>query len=296
MRILLVFPPSRRILRTTQPSFVAGSKGTTPPLGLLYLASAIKAQTGHKVRVLDMQLPGSNYQDLVREIREYQPRVVGVSTITFMLLDVLETVRQVKLASQGLPQEVAVVCGGPHVTIFPRETASQPGVDYAIGGEAEYSFPALLNHLGDDEALANIAGVCFERGGRMRKGPEPELIMDLDAVTRPDRRLIPFERYASILASGGLMTTMMTSRGCPYKCIFCDRLGKVFRPISAKNVVAEIEGCVDLGIREFFMHDDTFTVQRERVLKICELIVQKGWDITLDCRSRVNTIDEEQGV
>ncbi len=294
MRVLLVFPPSRRILRTTQPSFVAGSKGTTPPLGLLYLASAIKAQTEHQVKVLDLQLPGSSYEDLAREIQTFQPQVVGVSTITFMLLDALDTVAQVKKAARETGRDITVVCGGPHVTIFPEETARLQGVDYAISGESEYSLPALLDNLDDQQALAGIPGVSFVSGGEVISGPEPELIMDLDAVARPDRRLIPYERYASILAGGGLMTTMMTSRGCPYKCIFCDRLGKVFRPISAENVVAEMADCVDLGIEEFFLHDDTFTVQRERVLKICELISQKGWDITLDCRSRVNTIDEEQ--
>ncbi len=294
MRILLVFPPSRRILRTTQPSFVAGSKGTTPPLGLLYVASAIRAQTGHEVRVLDLQLPGSTYQDLAREMKAYKPHVVGVSTITFMLLDAMDTVAQVRRAAKDFAHEIKVVCGGPHVTIFPAETARQPGVDFAIAGEAEYSFPALLENMHDEAALAQIPGVSFLSGNEVVSGPEPQLIMDLDSVPRPDRRLIPYERYASILASGGLMTTMMTSRGCPFKCIFCDRLGKVFRPISAENVVAEMADCVDLGIKEFFLHDDTFTVQRKRVLRICELIGEKGWNITLDCRSRVNTIDEEQ--
>lgn len=294
MRILLVFPPSRKILRTTQPSFIAGSKGTTPPLGLLYLASAIKDQTSHEVKVLDLQLPGSEYQDLDREITEYRPEVVGVSTITFMLMDALATVKRIKQAAKKAGLDTTVVCGGPHVTIFPEETAIQPGVDYAISGEAEYSFPALLENLGDDEALVKIPGVCFVRDGEVKKGPEADLIHNMDDLPVPDRRLLPYRQYASVLAGGGLMTTMMTSRGCPYKCIFCDRLGKVFRPISAEKVVAEMEACVALGVKEIFLHDDTFTVQRKRVLRICELIQEKGLNITLDCRSRVNTIDEEQ--
>ena len=280
-------------MRTTQPSFVAGSKGTSPPLGLLYLASTMKARTEHEVKILDLQLPGRSYQDVAREIASFKPHVVGVSAITFMLMDAMDTVQEVRRAARDLDHKLIVVCGGPHVTIFPEETARLTGVDYAIGGEAEFTFVSLLKNLGDDQALSEIPGICFLRDGRLIKGPPNELIMDMDSVPIPDRRLIQYRRYANLLAGGELMTTMMTSRGCPYKCIFCDRLGKIFRPASAEYVVREIEDCVRLGIKEIFFHDDTFTIQKKRVLKICDMIVRNGWKLKLDCRSRVNTVDEE---
>jgi radical SAM superfamily enzyme YgiQ (UPF0313 family) len=293
MRVLLIFPPSKKILRTTQPSFVAGSKGTAPPLGLLYLASAIKDRTEHEVKILDLQLPGGSYDDLAAEIRSFKPQVVGISAITFMLLDVIETVAAVRQAARQLDQEPVVVCGGPHVTVFPAETAQLAGVDYALAGEAEFNFLSLLNNLGDHEALAQLPGLSYLHDGKLVQGPEQDLIHDLDTVPMPDRRLVSYRRYSSILAGGKLMTTMMTSRGCPFKCIFCDRLGKVFRPASAEYVVRELADCVELGVHEIFFHDDTFTVDKKRVLDICAMIREKGWRLTMDCRSRVNTIDEE---
>ena len=86
---------------------------------------------------------------------------------------------------------------------------------------------------------------------------------------------------------------MMTSRGCPYQCIFCDRLGKKFRAASAEYVVKEISACLELGIDHIFFHDDTFTIDKKRVLDICRLLKENSLKIKFSLRSRVNTIDED---
>jgi radical SAM superfamily enzyme YgiQ (UPF0313 family) len=88
---------------------------------------------------------------------------------------------------------------------------------------------------------------------------------------------------------------MFTSRGCPFKCAFCDRphLGKRFRARSAQNVVDEFQACVELGIHEILVYDDTFTVGRRRVLEICDEIQRRGLDVGWDIRARVDTVDED---
>ena len=118
---------------------------------------------------------------------------------------------------------------------------------------------------------------------------------DLDRLPFPARHLTPYPKYSSVIARRAPITTMFTSRGCPYQCIFCDRphLGKKFRARSAKNVVDEMEACVELGIREFLVYDDTFTIQRQRVLDVCDEITRRKLDIGWDIRARVNTVDEE---
>jgi radical SAM superfamily enzyme YgiQ (UPF0313 family) len=121
------------------------------------------------------------------------------------------------------------------------------------------------------------------------------LIGDLDSMPFPARDLVPYKKYTSLLATSSVVTTMFTSRGCPYKCSFCDRphLGSVFRYRSAEDVVAEMEECIRMGIGEILIYDDTFTVNRQRVMDICNLILKKRLKFRWDIRARVNTVDFE---
>ena len=111
----------------------------------------------------------------------------------------------------------------------------------------------------------------------------------------PDRELLPIEKYSSILSGGRIVTTMFTSRGCPFQCAFCDRphLGKKFRARSAQSVIDEIEECLKLGIKEILIYDDTFTVDRQRTIDICDEIIKRGLKFIWDIRARVDTVDEE---
>ena len=122
-----------------------------------------------------------------------------------------------------------------------------------------------------------------------------KLIENLDELPQPARHLVPVEKYWSVLSRNRPITTLMTSRGCPYKCIFCDRphLGKTFRWRSAKNVVDEMEECIKLGIRELVLYDDTFTVKKQRVHEVCDEIIRRKLNIYWDVRARVNGMDEE---
>jgi len=111
----------------------------------------------------------------------------------------------------------------------------------------------------------------------------------------PDRTMTNYKAYSSILGSKGYITTMITSRGCPYRCIFCHRphLGKVFRGRSAENVLEELDRIVGLGIGEVLIYDDTFTVDLERAKAICLGIIQRHLPIVFDIRARVDTVDSE---
>jgi radical SAM superfamily enzyme YgiQ (UPF0313 family) len=119
--------------------------------------------------------------------------------------------------------------------------------------------------------------------------------MDLDKLPFPARSLTPFKKYYSIIARKNPTTTMFTSRGCPYQCLFCDRphLGKIFRARSAQNVVDELAEISGMGIEEVFIYDDTFTIDRQRVVDICNLLLQKNIKLNWDIRARVNTVDED---
>lgn len=293
MRVLLLNPPRENELLGNNPAIIDEERGYNPPLGLLYLAGYLEQFTDHRVEVLDAQVEELSYDALQAEIVRRQPDVVGLTAMTFTLLDVIKTARLVKTAKPATP----VVLGGPHVHLYPEETLAIPEVDYLVLGEGEVAFAELLERIGDPAGLAQVPGLAFRAApadGVVITGIRP-LEDDLDRLPFPARHLTPYQKYSSVIAKRAPITTMFTSRGCPYQCIFCDRphLGKKFRARSAKNVVDEMEACIALGIREFLVYDDTFTIQRQRVLDICDEIIRRKLDIGWDIRARVNTVDEE---
>jgi anaerobic magnesium-protoporphyrin IX monomethyl ester cyclase len=291
MRVLLINPPRDHELLGNNPSIIDEERGYNPPLGLLYVAGYLLKHRDHDVEVLDAQVDELTYPALRVEIERRRPDVVGITAMTFTLLDVIETARLVKSVDPATP----VVLGGPHVHLFPDETLALPEVDYLVLGEGEAAFAELLDCIGDSEALARVRGIAFRSNERVVKTEPRALEDDLDTLPFPARALTPYRKYSSVIARRSPITTMFTSRGCPYQCIFCDRphLGKRFRSRSAANVVDEMEECVSLGIHEFLIYDDTFTIQRQRVLDICDEIIRRKLDIGWDARARVNTVDEE---
>jgi radical SAM superfamily enzyme YgiQ (UPF0313 family) len=165
-------------------------------------------------------------------------------------------------------------------------------------GEAEFSLINFLNLLErKTNGFENVPGLVFKNkeGKIIENDTVP--VKDLDALPFPQRRLLNVHNYNSLLSRGALCTTIISSRGCPFKCAFCDRpLSPVtshFRARSAKNVTDEIQECVDLGIKDFLFYDDTFTVNRNRVLAVCDEILGRGLKIHWDIRTRVDLVDEE---
>ena len=291
MKVLLVNPPIDNIITTNLPSYVDEERGYNPPLGLMYVAAYAEQHTDCEIEILDMLAEEITYDRLESKLRGSKPDIVGITATTFTLIDVMIVARIVKAADKG----VRVVLGGPHVHIYPEESIRLPEVDFLVLGEGEVPFTRLLQNIDDYEALEGVKGIVFERNGEIiNTGPEA-LIGDLDSLPFPARHLTKINKYSSLLARGTLVTTMITSRGCPYKCLFCYRphLGKKFRARSAINVVDEIQRCVDMGIGEILVYDDTFTIDRQRVMDICHLIMERGLNITWDIRARVDTIDRE---
>jgi len=290
-KVVLINPPAEHTLVGNNPRFLDEERGHNPPLGILYLAAMLEERSDHTVCVLDAQVEELSYDDLAGHVAGERPDLVGITTMTFTLVDVLRTVEVVKASAP----EAKVVLGGPHVHLYPRESLELPGVDFAIVGEGEYSLVALCDRLWEPERWGEVPGLVYRRNGEVVANERPGLIEDLDALPFPARDLTPYHRYSSVLARRRPVTTMFTSRGCPYRCAFCDRphLGKRFRAASAKRVADEMQECVEMGIHEVLVYDDTFTVSRRRVLEICAEIQRRGLDVGWDIRARVDTVDEE---
>ncbi len=291
MKVLLIQPPDFHMITTNVPSVVDEESGAYPPLGILYIAAFVEQNTNYEVEILDTLLDRLSYEQIEEEIRKRKPDVVGIQAMTFTLIDASLTAKAVKRVDPDIP----VIFGGPHVYIYPQETMQIPEVDYIVLGEGEVTFSSLLETLEENRDPSTVPGIGYRQNGEFKQTSLVPLNTNLDNLPLPARHLVPSHRYYSVLAKETPITTMMTSRGCPYQCIFCDRphLGKSFRYRSPENVVNEMKVCEDMGIREIFIYDDTFTVRRDRVLEICRLYNEYGLNIKWDVRAHINTINDE---
>lgn len=293
MEVLLVNPPRFNELVGNNPAIIETHRGYNPPLGIMSLAGYLEANSTHKVQLLDAQPSEMTYADLATFLRGVNPDVVGITAMTFTLIDVMKTVRLVK----ELHPQTTVVLGGPHVHIYPEETIEFPGVDYLVQGEGELAFLQLLDSLDNPDSLSAIGGLVYLRDGEFVNNGIASASEDLDELGFPARHLTNISNYTSLLGKDNVITTMFTSRGCPYRCTFCDRpfspVISGFRWRTAKHVADEMELCAELGIREAFIYDDTFTVRKDRVFELCDEIKKRKLKFRWDVRAHVNTVTPE---
>jgi len=291
MKVLLIRPPRDHMITTNVPAFVDTETGMYPPLGLLYVAAGLKSYTGARVELLDAPALHLDQRGIAERIERSRPDIVGIQAMTFTLVDAIQTVRTAKSVCPG----VHVGLGGPHVNLYPEETLSIEGVDSLVLGEGERTFSDMVNAMAGGTDIADVPGVAVMRNGEPSTTVARALEQNLDGLPQPARDLIDNSLYWSVLAKRNPITTAMTSRGCPMKCIFCDRphLGKTFRCRTAHSVVDEMEDCLNRGIREIFLYDDTFTIRRERIFDIRDEIKRRGLDVRWDIRARANDLDVE---
>lgn len=293
-RVLLINPPRFSELIGKNPAIVEKHRGFNPPLGILSLAGYLEEHSEFSVDLVDAQPKGYSYEQLGKILQNRQADVVGITAMTFTLIDVFKTVRLIRKA---LPK-AKIVLGGPHVHLYPEETIRRPEVDFLVQGEGEIAFLQLLNNLDNPAAWPHIKGLVYtsDSGETIDNAIAPST-ENLDALGMPARHLLDVGDYTSLLGRDNVITTMFTSRGCPYRCTFCDRpfspVLSGFRWRSAKHVADEMEQCLKLGISEAFIYDDTFTVRRDRVFELCDEILQRGIKFRWDVRAHVNTMTPE---
>ena len=287
MRCMIIFPPSNRAVRamyTFHNESEDSSQGVKPPLGPLFIATYMKQNSPHEVKVLDCQVLGLKDDDIRREIQAFKPDVLGVTAWSDFWYDAY---RCIEIARETDP-DMHITVGGPHVSIYPEVTLEHSGCDSVILGDAEVPFTWLANVLSHGEKPAGLPGLHFREHG-VKQGLEQFYThAELDTLPFPDRTLLPYEKYSSVLSKGSLVTTMITSRGCPHKCTFCKLSFQKTLSRSAEDVVNEMESIARLGIREIEVYDDTFTWSRQRLIDICKGILDRGLKLDWAIRDRVS--------
>ncbi|MCU0575803.1 MAG: B12-binding domain-containing radical SAM protein [Desulfobacterota bacterium] len=260
----------------------------SPPLGLAYAAAACEA-AGATVRIFDFIVSKYSADKLEAILDSFRPDVVGAGSVT---MNQRQAERIIKDAKRIMPSVITLM-GGPHVSFDIEGTfRSCPELDIIVKGEGEQTLQELIPALEDRGAWHGIRGIAFRSDRDIVVTGPRELIHDLDSLPLPARHLLPVSRYLAL----GYPVSIITSRGCPNKCIFC--LGR--RMVGFKGrfrnpglVVDEIEHILSLGFTRINVADDLFTANKARVRELCDEIKRRGVKFGWSAFARVNTVDLE---
>jgi anaerobic magnesium-protoporphyrin IX monomethyl ester cyclase len=286
LNVLLIRP------RSTYADVVAGI-----PIGIAILASIAEAK-GHRVRILDVGLEANPERSLDAAFAETTWDLAGLSCMSVEFLGGLETARQIK----RLSPRTHVLFGGQHPTIMPEQSMKAECIDSICIGEGEDVFTELLDRMADERDLDGIEGLWFKRNGVVVQNLPRNSYVDVDSVPVPAYHLLDIERYFDIdfvrfPTVHRRAIQIFTSRGCPYRCIYChDLFGKRFRGRKPQLVFDEIRLLHDrYGIREFMIEDDIFNMDLDRAKKICDLVIGSGLRIGFQFGNgvRLERFDEE---
>ena len=288
LRVALVFPVFIDVeLASYQDN--ARFLGAIPPLTLGYVAAVLR-DAGAEVLLLDCPTLGVRMDRAIETVRAWRPDYVGFTLATVDWLSSLSWMNAFH-SQVGVP----IVVGGIHMECYPRETMTHPCITLGLVGHADQGLEQLLAAHQAGEDLSAIPGACFrEADGEIVIVPEHKRPRTDETMPFPARELWPTDKHFSIVSTERHFTAAMSNFGCPYRCEFCILRGDAVRQRSAASVVAEMDVAYhEFGIREMDFFDPVFTMKRDRVFQICDMIKRRGLDrMVWSIRARVDAIDE----
>lgn len=283
MRVVLINPRFRLPIDTR----------TTPHLGLAYLA-AVSEKRGDEVVIFDADV---ERQPVTEFIQEFRPHIVGITANTPQVKQAWRTARAIKEVT-----DVPVVLGGPHVSVLPEESCEKPYVDIVVRGEGEDSWIDICKRLErflqdqpqycseaffhpENEIFAHCFGITYRTSdGQIHNNPDRASIADLDGLPWPAYHLFKMDRYTNLQpatdhVNGARSFSIMTSRGCPYRCTFCSQsiMPIKWRSRSPENVIAEWRHLVeDMGAQEIGILDDSANIRVKRMEELGRALIENN--------------------
>jgi radical SAM superfamily enzyme YgiQ (UPF0313 family) len=263
-----------------------------PPLGLLYIAAVCRPVVS-KLECIDAIAEKLNITDMISIIKNFKPNIIAITCTTDTLDRAVDLAEQIKKENI----EATIILGGAHISALPVKTLTDYDCfDMGVVGEGEYVLKELIENFGGD--YNQIKGLIWRNNEIITLNEKREMIQNLDELPFPARDIVKMSYYIPASTEYKRLPSMsiVTSRGCPYGCAFCSKsiFGRSFRAHSPEYVVKEIEWLVSIyGAKDIRIVDDIFTLDKERVHKICDLIIEKKIDITWSCEARVDRVDEE---
>lgn len=292
MKVLFVHPYGSNFLPGRQD--ITTIFNLMPPLGIMSIAAVLE-QNGIAVEIIDCYADPAPPEAVVEKILAKQPDIVGFSCTTSSFM---EGYRVAELLKQRRPDIFTVVGGAHACTIGAPLLDSFPAIDYLVIGEGEQTMLELAQS--GCRNVEVIPGIACRKNGVGTLTVQRELIADLDCLPFPAYHLLPEfpKRYTLPLFSFPTApnTSIISSRGCPYSCSYCDRsvFARGFRFNSPEYIIEHVAMLNrTYGIRHVFFYDDLFTFDRQRVKRFCELKKQKQLRVTYNCIARLEHVDQE---
>ncbi len=277
MRVLLVNPP------------YPVCESLTMPLGLLYLAARME-EGDHEVILEDLQLCSAPLRRLRTVLSRTNPKIVGITSFSINL----PVASQILRTAKGLYPECITVWGGPHVSFDDINILREhPWVDVIVRGEGEETLAELAHSVKQGRGFEDIPGLTWRKpDGIPQRNVFRPFRENLDQLPRPAWHLLQLSRYKAF----GDGASMITSRGCPHRCVFCvgrKMIGARGRFRAPLKVVDEMQALVEIGFQRIRVEDDLFTFRKERALAICRELNRRGLGVGWRAYSRVDTVDSE---
>lgn len=271
------------------PSGASGINEATiePPLGLAYL-SAVLEERGFECTILDANVLRIKNEKVLKEIGNRNPELVGISMNIVTASAGVELTRMLKEEYPNIP----VIFGGPYPTALPTELLRKTPAEAVVVGEGEATVLEVAEKLKrGDNPFAGVNGLFYkETEEKIVSNPPRPLIEDLNTLPFPAYHLLPDLNVYKSRARATPVASILTSRGCPYGCVYCNKniFGRKFRARSPENVLKEIDLLVkNYGVKQIDILDDNFTLDRERTDRILDLILERGYDLKINCQNGV---------
>lgn len=306
-RVFFLFPPVRMFRENPQQLL--------SPLGVSYIASVIRNDVD--VQIMDAMIEGfnnkveldsdfvrygSSYGDILKRIEQYKPDMVGISCLWSTNAPVFrELAREIK----KIDRNILIIAGGSYPTFTAEQCLQEKTVDLIVMGEGEYTVRDIIRRINSGVSIKDLDGIAYRDCERTVINPKTQWIQDLDALPFPARDLLPMELYRrfgvphSITAASHNSSPIVTSRGCPARCIYCSSTsfwGHHYRFRSPENVLNEMDELVNKwGIEEIQFEDDNMTANRSRAMSIFQGMIDRGYKLKFNFPNGIAlwTLDEE---
>lgn len=312
MRVILINPPLDSVLAREKVNPVTAFLFyNSAPLGILYIAAVLE-RAGHTVSALDAAAEQLNVPEAVARVKLFQPDLIGITSTTVGF----EGARRLAQGLKDEIPEVPVLLGGPHVSLLPEEAMTEASFDLGAIGEGEFTTLEVLEVLAGQRSLASVNGLVYREGDawpRKINGTNPFKVRrpteaisfirtapranttDMDSLPFPSRHLVSPDRYIPVPIDqhGMPKFTIISSRGCPHSCAFCQKANSGYRSFSTEYIVDEMEHLVrDFGAKDIAFVDSLFAHSKRRVEDICDEIIRRGLKVSWTCSSRVECVDK----
>ncbi|MFH0906927.1 MAG: radical SAM protein [bacterium] len=282
MKVLFVQPP---FLKEGIASLVKYA-----PMGLIAVAGYIRQNKNIQVEIYDANT--KNNKEPVLETIDYiirrNPDVLGLTSMTANIECALKICESVK----KINPKIITVIGGIHATVAPEQVLKNENVDFIVVGEGEITFDKFLKKINYPETFSQINGLGYKENGKIKINKKEELIKDLNQLPIPAYDLLEIDYYRSPYGLKANFISILRSRGCPFQCIFCgvqNMFGRSYRVQTPERTIQEIDYLINkFKIKEIGFKDSEFTLNQENVSRLCDLLIERKYDLVWSCNARVD--------